>query len=276
MSKFCFNAPLNNVSFGQVATHLLRGFFNKEVYPHVLPIGCNADLSAQPKDEDFENSLKSCVSSYLSKHNRSIPSLKLWHFNGALESCSKEVSLLTFHELDDLTSIEKNTCSSMDKIIVTSDFSKDVLKSHNIESIKIPLAFDDFNFFSSNKNFFSDNRISFNLCGKFEHRKHHKKIIQAWAKRFGNDNKYQLQCAIYNPFLSEDQNRQLFADAVGNTEFFNVQLLPFMDKNKSYNEFLNSSDIIIGMSGGEGWGLPEFQSVAIGKPSVILNAHGYK
>jgi hypothetical protein len=30
------------------------------------------------------------------------------------------------------------------------------------------------------------------------------------------------------------------------------------------------------MSGGEGWGLPEFQSVALGKHSVILNATGYK
>ena len=49
-----------------------------------------------------------------------------------------------------------------------------------------------------------------------------------------------------------------------------------MNKNKSYNEFLNSGDIVIGMSGGEGWGLPEFQSVGIGKHSVILNAHGYK
>ena len=49
-----------------------------------------------------------------------------------------------------------------------------------------------------------------------------------------------------------------------------------MQKNKSYNEFLNSGDIIIGMSGGEGWGLPEFHSVGIGKHSVILNAHSYK
>jgi len=30
------------------------------------------------------------------------------------------------------------------------------------------------------------------------------------------------------------------------------------------------------MSGGEGWGLPEFHSVALGKHSVILNAHAYK
>ena len=42
------------------------------------------------------------------------------------------------------------------------------------------------------------------------------------------------------------------------------------------DDFLNSADIVIGMSGGEGWGLPEFHSVALGKHSVILNASSYK
>jgi hypothetical protein len=49
-----------------------------------------------------------------------------------------------------------------------------------------------------------------------------------------------------------------------------------MPKNAEYNDFLNSSNIVIGMSGGEGWGLPEFQSVALGKHAVILNAHAYR
>ena len=48
-----------------------------------------------------------------------------------------------------------------------------------------------------------------------------------------------------------------------------------MQDNELYNDFLNSADIILGMSGGEGWGLPEFQSVALGKHAVILNASGY-
>ena len=30
------------------------------------------------------------------------------------------------------------------------------------------------------------------------------------------------------------------------------------------------------MSGGEGWGLPEFHSLALGKHGVVLNAHAYK
>ncbi len=49
-----------------------------------------------------------------------------------------------------------------------------------------------------------------------------------------------------------------------------------MQKNSLYNDYLNSANIILGMSGGEGWGLPEFQSVALGKHAVILNATGYK
>ena len=49
-----------------------------------------------------------------------------------------------------------------------------------------------------------------------------------------------------------------------------------MAKNTLYNDFLNSADVILGMSGGEGWALPEFQSVAMGKHAVILNVSAYK
>jgi hypothetical protein len=55
-----------------------------------------------------------------------------------------------------------------------------------------------------------------------------------------------------------------------------VVFYPHMKENVLYNDFINSAQIIIGMSGGEGWGLPEFHSVALGKHAVILNAHGYK
>ena len=49
-----------------------------------------------------------------------------------------------------------------------------------------------------------------------------------------------------------------------------------MVSNADYNDFLNSADVVLGMSGGEGWGLPEFHSVAMGKHAVILNCSGYK
>ena len=49
-----------------------------------------------------------------------------------------------------------------------------------------------------------------------------------------------------------------------------------MPQNDLYNDFLNSADVVLGMSGGEGWGLPEFQAVALGAHAVILNCTAYK
>jgi hypothetical protein len=73
----------------------------------------------------------------------------------------------------------------------------------------------------------------------------------------------------------EDQNA-LVSQALEGKTYFNINFLPFMGQNKIYNDFLNSSNIVLGMSGAEGWGLPEFHSVAMGKYAVIMDAHGYK
>jgi hypothetical protein len=138
------------------------------------------------------------------------------------------------------------------------------------------LAFDKYNFKKLDKQYFNDGRIVFNLVGKLEKRKNHKKVIQAWIKKFGNNKDYMLQCAIFNPFIKMEDNQTLISSILMGQNYFNVNFLSMMQKNSMYNDFLNSSDIVIGMSGGEGWGLPEFQSVALGKYGVILNAHSYK
>ena len=124
--------------------------------------------------------------------------------------------------------------------------------------------------------FYKDDRICFLLVGKYEKRKGHTKALQAWAKKYGNNKKYHLQCAVYNGFINGDLNNQLVSTALDGEKYYNISFLPPQETNAAYNDFLNSSNIIIGMSGGEGWGLPEFQSVALGKHGVILNAHGYK
>ena len=81
---------------------------------------------------------------------------------------------------------------------------------------------------------------------------------------------------IHSGTWNEDQNMKAQQSLTEGQSYFNVHFLQYMPTNAAYNDFLNSGDIVIGMSGGEGWGLPEFQSVALGKHAVILNAHVYK
>jgi glycosyltransferase involved in cell wall biosynthesis len=276
--SFTLNLPVNSVSFGQVSTLLLRELYKKNLNDFTLyPIGDRYDLSTQESDEGFFNFIQSRTADFLSKIKRIDPLFKLWHINGSLDSPSDKRYLLSFYELDNPTKEEINIVKNQDKVFFSSNYTVDTFKMFGCSNVEfLPLAFDKYNFKRLEKKYFSDERIVFNLVGKLEKRKNHKKVIQAWVKKFGNNPKYHLQCSIYNPFLKEEDNKNLMASILEGVNYFNISFMGHMPKNSMYNDYLNSADIIIGMSGGEGWGLPEFHSVAMGKHAIILDAHSYK
>lgn len=275
--NLAFNLPINSVSFGQISTLILRELYNSKVNVGVLPIG-NVDLSTQSNlTQEFANWLQQSINSSLETFNRKNKIFKLWHLNGSFESYSNEQVLLSFYELDQPTKIELNTVKNNHKVLFSSKETVEVFKNLGCKNVEyIPLAFDKYNFNTIEKKYFVDDRVVFNLVGKLEKRKHHLKLIKLWANKFGNNKKYSLQCCIFNQFMKPEDQNDLVNRALEGKTYFNINFLPFMGQNSIYNDFLNSGNIIIGMSGGEGWGLPEFHSVAMGKHSIIMNAHGYK
>jgi hypothetical protein len=275
--SFALNVPLNSVSFGQLSTAISKEIMLRGEQPAFFPIG-QVDLSAQGEDAEFIGWLNKCTMLGLNEHSRGNPSIKLWHLNNdSILSPSTRQSLVTFYELDSPTPHELNVIKNNDKVYVTSEYTKEVFTSAGADNVEyLPLFFDSRNFQRKDETYHTDDRITFNLAGKFERRKHHGKILNTWAKKFGNNKKFYLNCALYNSFIKPEQNEALVRSSLEGENYFNINCLSFMGKNSVYNDFLNSGDIIIGMSGGEGWGLPEFQSVAMGKHSVILNANGYK
>jgi glycosyltransferase involved in cell wall biosynthesis len=279
MPKYLLNLPVNGVSFGQTSILLLRTIFdNKYEQPEGLfPIG-NIDLSTTNCPHDFKQWIDNLIKKAFTNHNRDIPCFKLWHLNpDSLQSVSDRTLLMSFYELDAPTPLELNVAKN-NETIFTSEYTSKIFQNHNIESQYMPLGFDSYHFSRLNKKYFDDGRIVFNVVGKFEKRKHHAKVISAWIKKYGGNPKYFLQCAVFNPFFenADKQYKHIVNQLTRGQRIFNVNFLGHMVQNSLYNDFLNSADIVIGMSGGEGWGLPEFQSVAIGKHSVIMDAHGYK
>ena len=274
--ELAFHLPINSVSFGQVSVALLREAYRRGYEPFLFHIQENFDLSAQKDDPQFLEWLKSCSSKTLEKYDRDIPVIKLWHMNSSLESYGKNQILITFYELDSPTPVECNIVNNQAITALTSNFSIKVFDEAGSKTRYLPLGFDDSNFKPTNKKYFSDGRITFNVVGKFEKRKNHGKVLSAWSKRFGNDRRYFLNCAVYNSFFSPEENTAIINKFLEGNKYFNINFLGQMAKNDLYNDFLNAGDIVIGMSGGEGWGLPEFQSLCLGKHAVILNAHCYQ
>jgi hypothetical protein len=276
MSDIALHLPINGVSFGQVSTALLREYYQKGVQPFIFTIG-QVDLNTQEPDQDFSKWIESCIKKSFEDYKRSVPVFKLWHLNHeSLSSYGKEQTLFTFYELDHPTTYEVNIAKNQSNLIVSSNHAKRVFESVGVDNCHyVPLGFDKSNFKVKDQQYL-EGKIVFNLTGKLEKRKHHKEVIQAWLKKYGNNKDYVLQCAITNPFLKEDDFRNRISQILDSKSYFNVNFLGNMQKNVLYNDFLNSSNIIIGMSGGEGWGLPEFQSTALGKHAVILNGPGYQ
>ena len=272
--KRAFNLPLNSTSLGQVSLLILRELFERKEEINLFPIG-NIDLSSQDQNVEFFNWIKSSIDSSLKEFKRTTPIFKLWHINGSLESFSNNQILLSFYEVDSPTKTEINIVDNNKLLLLSSNFSVETFSKTNKNVQYIPLAFDKFNFRKTTPK--QKNGIQFGLFGKLEpSRKRHLKTLSLWAQKFGNNPNYVLNCAIFNPFLDPNVQSQMISQALNGVKYWNINFLNFMQGNNMYNDLLNNIDIVLAMSGGEGWGLPEFQSVALGKHCLGLNAHAYK
>lgn len=277
--NFSINVPLGSVSFGQISYAILREIKELGLNPNIFPIGGNVDISAQKIEPEFGNWLNNCIGKANKTHQRDFPVFRLWHFQQSLESLSNNKQLLyTFWETDQPTAEELNVVKNNRLVALSSQYSVDIFKNNfNCSNvIKLTPGFDKYNFSNTNKKYFDDDRIVFSCVGKFENlRKNQAKIIQSWIKKYGGNPKYWLHCAIWNVFLSKDQNENIIKQILQGQNVPNVIFYPFMPQNEIYNDWLNASDCVIGM-GNESFGLAEFTSLCLGKHAVLLNANGYK
>ena len=275
--RLLVNAPINALSFGNVSVNILRELHKKDIDLIFFPIGDKAELEAYDKiDLSFVKYLQSATNSRYEKINKDTPTLKLWHIFGSETRHSKNQSLFTFHEVSEVTSIEKNLLNLQDKIFVSSNYTKNIFELNGVENVTyVPLGFDS-DFYVTNKTYLED-KIHFGLLGKFESRKNTARIIKAWLKLFGNNSKYQLSCAITNPFLDKAKFQNELLKTLEGKQYNNLNFVPYMQTNSEVNDFLNSIDIDLGgLSGAEGWNLPSFNATALGKWSVVMNATAHK
>ena len=275
--KLLVNAPINALSFGNVSVNILRELHKKNIDLIFFPIGEKVELSAYDKiDQDFIKYLQERTNNRFEKIDKNIPSLKLWHIFGSESRYTKNQSLFTFHEVSEVTPVEKNLLNLQDNILVSSNYTKSIFELNGLSNVTyVPLGFDT-DFHLTNRSYLPE-KIHFGLMGKFENRKNSSRIIKTWLKLFGNKSEYQLTCAITNQFLEKSRFQNELLKIMDGKHYNNVNFLPYMQMNSEVNDYLNSIDIDLGgLSGAEGWNLPSFNATALGKWSVVINATAHK
>lgn len=283
LSPFALMAPVNALSLGNVTVSLMRELFRRNEPFVWFPMhGHPPDLSAQLPDPVFEQKLHAAMVGAHHRYSRKSPALLHWHVNGALSSPSANGNhLLTYMELDQLTPSEVNVLKQQAKVYVSSSFTAQVMAQYGISATYVPLGFDAHNFRGLDQRPRIEGATSFLLAGKWEKRKGHAQVLRAWAKRYGNNARYRLNCAVHNTFLGRNPeeawantvNRVM--EALGGKHYWNIVLHPWAPDNATYNVTLQSSEIVIAMSGGEGRDLPCYHATALGAWPVAMRAHAY-
>jgi hypothetical protein len=274
--QLIFEAPINSLSFGNVAVNLLREMWKKGYDVGLFPIGDNADGSAHSIEPEFSQWIQYSIDRRFSLLKKNVPSVKLWHLNGSENRKTKEQHLVTFYECSQPTEVEKTLAQLQTTTFLSSSYSVEKFKQVGCDNVKLfTLGFDP-TFKVTGKKYLS-NRIHFGLMGKFEHRKRTAKIIETWLSKYGNNPNYLLSCCITNPFFNEEQMKNLITSTLGGKAYSNINFLPYLKTNEEVNDFMNAIDIdLTGLSGAEGWNLPSFNATCLGKWSIVLNATSHK
>jgi len=285
MTQFNLQFPINSTSLGQVATNLLYEFYLKKLDPNVFLIG-SPDLSSFEGilPEDFSKWLQQCCNKAQTEFKSSDPTLKLWHINGSHETVGKNNFLYFFHEIDHMTSTEKNILNNFEKVFSPCNFTKKVGEEYGVKNIStIQLGYNSLAFKPVDVDRYKDGPTVIALAGKFEHRKRTSKMIKLLADNWGNNHKFKIHLHVYNPFYDQENqercmaiNHQLIQDACGGKVPDNFVLMGHFSKLSELNKCYNIADVVVDGSGGESWSLPSFHMAGIGKKAVVHCNSGLK
>lgn len=276
IKRLNFEGPINSLSLGNVTVNFLRELISKGIKLNTFVVSDRAEFAAYDRiDEGVRETIIKSASERFVDYDASIPVLKVWHINGSHFRAAKNQYLYTFYEVDDPTPQEVGIVKSQEHVFFSSSAAANIFKERGCENVSfVPLGFDkDFNMVPENK---VNGVIHFSLIGKFESRKNTRAIIKAWTELFGDKQGYQLSLLVNNPFIPEEEFASTLMEALGK-RWANVNLLPRLDNNSQVASLHKSTDIdLSGLSSGEGWNLPSFNSTCLGKWSVVSNCSSHK
>jgi hypothetical protein len=278
MQKINFNAPVNQVSFGSVGINIARELIRRGQPFDFAPIGQMDFQSFSKATEEEKAILTSKANSFLSSYSRKNPTVRLWHVRGSEQSIGDQQSLLTFHELDELTPNEVNILNNQHQIFVTNEETRNVFLNYGVEVPvhNIPLGFDPVHFYNTGKKYLSDDVTVWMVCGKLEARKWHHKVIPLWLEKFGNNPKHRLHLHVHNVHLKPEENSALLDRLMGGKKYYNVSVYPYLANQTQLNEAFNCANIVLDGGANEGWSLPSFHCLGLGKYMVGINTMGVK
>tara|TARA_R110000765_G_scaffold66922_6_gene129438 strand:+ start:1696 stop:2766 length:1071 start_codon:yes stop_codon:yes gene_type:complete len=255
--------PVNPLGYGTVGTNILKSLVSSGHNVSLFPLG---QVSANKEDESL---LQSCIKNQ-SFFNHRAPSIRIWHQHDLAQHIGSGLRCgFPIFELDRLTDRESHHILSQDVVFVCSHWAKTVVEQYNKKSVVVPLGVDSEVFCPSDTPSWETTR--FINIGKWELRKGHDVLVDAFNKAFNVDDDVQLLMMNHNPFISEEEEKEwigLYKDSkLGNKIFF----LERVESHRQVADIMKQVDCGVFLSRAEGWNLEALELMACGKQVIITN-----
>jgi glycosyltransferase involved in cell wall biosynthesis len=273
-----FTAPINKVSYGITGLNLLRtlqNHYNVALFPIPSVQGIDCDSEYLPAVQTALNERQS--------FDYNAPSLRLWHqFDMAQHVGNGPRIGFPIFELDEFNEVEKHQLSSLDHIFVTSEWAQDIVEytDESFSTDIIPLGFDPDVFFPVYGCEDEHYTIFLNI-GKWEYRKGHDVLLEAFNNAFEPKDRVSLWMLCYNPFLEPQRNNGVDGNAEWKRLYksskmgHRIDILDRVNSQQDIAGIINMADCGVFPSRAEGWNLPLLEMMACGKPTICtkVSAH---
>ena len=265
-------SPINQLGYGITGLNICKALFKFSRYGErhlgkvsLWPIG-QPNVTSQ-EDADIISSMIS--NSRMPDFNA--PCVRIWHQHDMSQFVGRGPKVgFPIFELDSFNEIELYHLNSLDLVFVCSKWAKGVMientsiKSENIHVI--PLGVDSDTFKPCEM---TDNKktIFFN-CGKWEFRKGHDIILEAFNSAFSENDDVELWMMCENPFLSEDEQSEWISLYKNSKLGKKIRIISRKETQEEVYNIMSQVDCGVFPSRGEGWNLELLEMMACGKAGI--------
>lgn len=264
-------APINSLGYGIVSVNILKELMVAGHEVALFPIG------SVTCDKEYAEYVKRALDNR-ARFSYMGDSLKIFHQNCMAEhvGCGLKVGF-PFFELEDFTEEEVHHLTYLDKIIVASKWAKEVIIANcplihpkNIHIVHMGV----------NRNIFypgdrkEDGKTVFLNVGKWELRKGHDVLIDAFSSAFPNgDESVELWMMPDNPFIREQ--KRLEWESLYMTDP-RVKIIRRVATSEDVANIMRMADFGVFPSRAEGWNMDAMEMMACGKMCILTDCTAHR
>lgn len=273
--------PLNSLGYGVVGLNLALALERAGHEPALWPIG-------QPEFEPAQRQPLSNMVGRQASYDPSAPSVRVWHQFDLAQHVGKGVHAgFPFFELTEFRPAEVHHLKSQDLVIASSAWAKSVLEQAGVPAGRIRVVrpgvdagvfrADEYDLKPAVEKTVVGNPTVFLNVGKWELRKGHDVLLEAFNRAFEPDDNVLLIMQCFNPCFPTEAECRRYNDSWA-TAYRTSKMGRKIDvrqgrlaSHRDVAALMSTADCGVFPSRGEGWNLELVEMMALGKPVVCTH-----